>query len=68
MLLDGVHYLKSLFAKQETVTHEMHYGEDDWQPAPTAIPFGPFLVAGFVTAIFWGETMTRAYIDYALRK
>jgi hypothetical protein len=36
--------------------------------APTAIPFGPFLVIGFLGAVFCGEWMTAAYLAYALPK
>lgn len=39
--------------------------EDDWVPAPTAIPFGPFLVFGFLLTIFAGEAMILAYLTYA---
>lgn len=35
--------------------------EDDWEPAPTAIPFGPFLAIGFLATIFIGEAFTRWY-------
>jgi hypothetical protein len=42
--------------------------EDNWQPAPTAIPFGPFLVIGFLLTVFFGEALTAAYLAYALPK
>ena len=37
----------------------------EWTPAPTAIPFGPFLVVGFLLTIFCGEAMILWYLDYA---
>ncbi len=37
-------------------------------PAPTAIPFGPFLVIGFLAAVFVGEMLTSAYLSYAIPK
>ncbi len=36
-----------------------------WTPAATAIPFGPFLVVGFLLTIFCGEAMIYAYLVYA---
>lgn len=35
---------------------------------PTAIPFGPFLVLGFLGAAFIGEWLTAAYIAFAFPK
>lgn len=42
--------------------------DDDFVPAPTAIPFGPFLVIGFLGAVLFGEAITTAYLAYALRR
>lgn len=42
--------------------------EDEWVPASTAIPFGPFLVIGFLATVFVGEWLTAAYLAYALHK
>ncbi len=39
--------------------------EDDWQPAPSAIPFGPFLVIGFLATVFVGEWLTALYLAFA---
>lgn len=39
--------------------------EDDWQPAPSAIPFGPFLVIGFLATVFVGEWLTALYLNLA---
>lgn len=44
------------------------YLEDNWVPAPTAIPFGPFLVIGFLLTLLWGEALTNAYLAYAFRR
>lgn len=30
----------------------------------TALPFGPFLAAGIVTAILFGQSMLNAYMDF----
>lgn len=32
----------------------------------TPLPFGPFLAAAGWIALLWGETLTRAYLDWAL--
>jgi leader peptidase (prepilin peptidase)/N-methyltransferase len=37
-------------------------------PAPSAIPFGPFLVIGFLATVFWGDWLTASYLAYALPK
>jgi leader peptidase (prepilin peptidase)/N-methyltransferase len=42
-----------------------HPEELEWTPAPTAIPFGPFLVVGFLLTVFCGEAMILWYLDYA---
>lgn len=36
-----------------------------WMPAPTAIPFGPFLIVGFLLTICWGEAIIHAYLTWA---
>ena len=38
---------------------------EEWIPAPTAIPFGPFLVVGFLLTVFGGEAMIHAYLAFA---
>ena len=35
--------------------------EDEWTPAPTAIPFGPSLVVGFLLTLFFGQALITAY-------
>jgi leader peptidase (prepilin peptidase)/N-methyltransferase len=42
--------------------------EDDFVPAPTAIPFGPFLVIGFLCTALFGEALTAAYLAYAFKR
>jgi len=39
--------------------------EELFQPAPTAVPFGPFMVIGFFLAVFFGEWIAHAYLSYA---
>lgn len=39
--------------------------EDDFVPAPTAIPFGPFLVVGFLLTSFVGASITAWYWVWA---
>ena len=41
--------------------------EDDWEPAPSAIPFGPFLVIGFLATVFIGEWLTQLYLHFAFK-
>ncbi|WP_075166417.1 prepilin peptidase [Chthonomonas calidirosea] len=41
---------------------------EDWVPAPTAIPFGPFLVIGFFLTLFWGNALVNAYLAYAFSR
>lgn len=72
-LLDGFAYLRDslnvwLNKKPAESPPQPEIVEDDWQPAPTAIPFGPFLVIGFLLAAFTGEWLTAAYLAYALPK
>ena len=47
---------------------ELSLEDDDWVPAPTAIPFGPFLVVGFLATLFIGEPLTAAYLAFAFRR
>ncbi len=39
--------------------------EEEFVVAPTAIPFGPFMVIGFLLTVFFGEWMAHAYLSYA---
>ncbi len=38
--------------------------EEEWTPADTAIPFGPFLVVGFLLTLFFGPALLTAYFAY----
>jgi len=42
--------------------------EPEFVPAPSAIPFGPFMVIGFLATVFCGEPLTAWYLAYALPK
>lgn len=42
--------------------------EDTWTPAPTAIPFGPYLILGFLATVLVGEPLTAMYLAFALPK
>lgn len=44
------------------------FEEEPFVPAPSAIPFGPFLVIGFLATVFVGAWLTAAYLAYALPK
>jgi leader peptidase (prepilin peptidase)/N-methyltransferase len=33
--------------------------------AKTALPFGPFLAAGAIVALFWGQALINAYLGLA---
>ncbi len=63
---DIVVYLRYHLTKQNH-TVQASNEDADWVPLPSAIPFGPFLVVGFLAAIFWGEQLTRMYLSYALK-
>lgn len=63
LFLDVIHP-----SRLEAHADEIEEFEEDVPPAPTAIPFGPFLVIGFFAAVFWGEWVTAAYLAYALPK
>ncbi len=56
-------YLRALFGKNDA---SAAVEEEPWTPAPTAIPFGPFLVVGFLLTLFAGNSLTAAYLQYAL--
>lgn len=63
---DIVIYLRYHLTKQsQTVVPPTDAVE--WVPLPSAIPFGPFLVVGFLAAIFCGEHLTAMYLSYALK-
>jgi leader peptidase (prepilin peptidase)/N-methyltransferase len=72
---DAVLYLQCLFHPERLKQSQAGNGavvlpvdEEDFQPAPTAIPFGPFMVLGFFLAVFCGEPLTAWYLAYALPK
>jgi leader peptidase (prepilin peptidase)/N-methyltransferase len=63
---DAADYLRAKLAARRG--EPMEEVTDDWKPLPTAIPFGPFLVVGFLATVFFGEWATAAYLAYALPK
>jgi hypothetical protein len=65
-LEDAYEYIRNLFSRHETVTPELE--EDDWTPAPSAIPFGPFMVIGFIVTLLVGEPFTAMYLAFAIPK
>ncbi len=65
-LEDAIEYVRYLFSHHETTTPELD--EDDWTPAPTAIPFGPFMVIGFIATLLVGEPLTAMYLAFAIPK
>lgn len=67
VLWDAVLYVLDML-HPERLEHYAQEIEEDVPPAPTAIPFGPFLVLGFLAAVFWGEWLTAWYLAFALRK
>ncbi|HZO87946.1 MAG TPA: prepilin peptidase [Chthonomonadaceae bacterium] len=64
VLGDLVDYVRDLLRGRRGQAPEPQ--EDNWQPAPTAIPFGPFMVIGFLATVFIGEPLTAWYLAYAL--
>jgi leader peptidase (prepilin peptidase)/N-methyltransferase len=71
---DLIDYLRDKFSRPagETRTTEAETEAavelDDSPPAPTAIPFGPFLIVGFLATVFVGEWLTRLYMSVAFPK
>jgi leader peptidase (prepilin peptidase)/N-methyltransferase len=61
---DLVDYFRTAFGKQEEPTIE----EDQYEVAPTAIPFGPFLAIGFLATALIGEALTAWYLAVAIPK
>lgn len=60
-------YLKLTFFDRRKTQEEPPLPEaDTFVPAPSAIPFGPFMVLGFFTTLFVGEWATVAYLVYSL--
>lgn len=67
ILSDLIYYLR-LKWQTRGADPEMEEVPDDWTPASTAIPFGPFLSIGFLLTVFFGEWITAAYLAFALPK
>ena len=66
VLGDVWHYLAFRFRRKPDRPAELP--AEQWVPLPSAIPFGPFLVIGFLAAVLWGGPLTTAYLHYALRR
>jgi len=65
ILMDAWHYLSALARREPKPEISAADSEDDWKPGPTAIPFGPFLVIGFLATVFVGEWLTALYLAFA---
>ncbi len=62
---DALDYLLYTFRDRKKLSEAERVPEADlFVPAPSAIPFGPFLVLGFLVTLFWGEWATAAYLLY----
>jgi leader peptidase (prepilin peptidase)/N-methyltransferase len=68
ILGDAWEYLRDLLPRKQEQAEAPPEPEDDWEPAPTAIPFGPFLVIGFLATVFAGELLTALYLAFAFHK
>jgi len=68
ILGDAWGYLSALMRRETKPEISAPETEDDWQPAPSAIPFGPFLVIGFLATVFVGEWLTHQYLLFAFPK
>lgn len=68
ILGDAWGYLRDLLRRDRPQTAVGVEAEDDWQPAPSAIPFGPFLVIGFLATVCVGEWLTLLYLAFAFPK
>ncbi len=66
VLGDVWNYLATRLRRNTTGSSELP--AEPWTPLPSAIPFGPFLVIGFIAALLWGGPLTTAYLHYALRR
>lgn len=67
---DAVEYLRDVIRwlrrEPALATLQVEEEEEEFIPAPTAIPFGPFLVIGFLAAVFFGEALTAWYVAFAM--
>ena len=68
ILADAFAYFRDLFSHKKATAEANSEPEDDWEPAPSAIPFGPFLVIGFLATVFVGEWLTLLYLAFAFPK
>ena len=70
ILGDAWEYVRSLLPhdRSQQPVPAVAEPEDDWEPAPSAIPFGPFLVVGFLATVFLGEFLTWHYLAVAFPK
>jgi leader peptidase (prepilin peptidase)/N-methyltransferase len=68
LLGDAWELLRGLLRREQASAVAAAEPEDDWQPAPSAIPFGPFLVIGFLATVFIGEWVTLHYLAFAFPK
>ncbi len=68
ILGDAWELLRGLLRREPASAVVAAEPEDDWQPAPSAIPFGPFLVIGFLATVFIGEWVTLHYLAFAFPK
>jgi leader peptidase (prepilin peptidase) / N-methyltransferase len=48
--------------------HKPTVDDDDWKPAATAIPFGPFMIIGFLATMLIGDALTAMYLAWAFPK
>jgi hypothetical protein len=61
---DFIDYVKYKFWRRPGETEPI-MEDDEFALAPTAIPFGPYLVAGFLLTVFFGNILANAYLNYA---
>lgn len=67
VFLDAVEYVWDLLQRMSGRTAAAPAPEEEYfEPAPTAIPFGPFMVIGFLAAAAVGEALTAAYLNYVM--
>lgn len=65
-LQDAFEYALMVISRKKGDNNTPHIEDDDWTPAASAVPFGPFMVAGFVATLLVGETVTALYLAYAI--
>ena len=68
ILADAWELVRDLLRREPPPAVVVAEPEDDWQPAPSAIPFGPFLVIGFLATVFCGEWLILLYLALAFPK